>query len=167
MHDGGGTSPLHVSEISGLAPVPPETTLLGQDIEPFLIQDNVVVGVSDTLSGSGQVLGSVTNHGVVSPGNSPGIQNVATFTQSAGGTLDIEIGGFTPGPGNPNIDDGYDQINVTGLATLDGTLSITLINNFTPSLGDTFEILTYASVQGDFANFLGTDIGGVWPSSRI
>lgn len=121
--------------------------------------DTVIVNPSDTLSGSGQINGSVINHGVVSPGNSPGIQYVDTFTQAPDGTLDIEIGGLNPGPGDSNIDDGYDQINVTGLATLDGTLSITLINDFTPSLGDTFEILTYGSVDGDFATFLGTEIG--------
>lgn len=96
---------------------------------------------------------------MVSPGNSPGIQNVDTFTQTANGILEIEIGGLTPGPGVPNPDDGYDQINVSELATLDGTLSINLINDFVPTLGDTFEILTFSSVTGDFAHFTGLVIG--------
>lgn len=90
-----------------------------------------------------------------SPGNSPGIEDLETFYQGADGTLLIEIGGLTPG----NTNDSYDQINISGQATLDRTLQISLWNGFMPSEGDSFQILTYGSVSGYFDNFSETEIG--------
>ena len=58
------------------------------------------------------------------------------------------MGGTTPGSG-------YDQIDVTGKATLGGTLDISLINNFSLQANDTFEILKYGSVEGDFDTIIG------------
>jgi len=69
-------------------------------------------------------------------------------------TLEIEIGGTTPGPGDP-ADDGYDQINVSGEASLEGTLQVSLINDFVPSPGDTFDFLTFGSLSGDFSQVTG------------
>ncbi|NWK56257.1 sulfatase-like hydrolase/transferase [Verrucomicrobiaceae bacterium N1E253] len=46
----------------------------------------------------------------------------------------------------------YSQIQVTGNATLAGTLNLTIDPAYTPSNGDTFTILTAASVSGTFAN---------------
>ncbi|MCA9198702.1 MAG: hypothetical protein KDA87_14235, partial [Planctomycetales bacterium] len=116
------------------------------------------IGVHQSLHGSGTFAGKLINFGQLRPGNSPGIQNVNEFTQASGGSLQIEIGGTSPGPGAQNVDDGYDQINVTTLATLDGTLDIELINDFTPSIGDTFDILTFGSVTGKFS--IGTGLYG-------
>jgi len=127
--------------------------------KPPLTQGNLIVDSSEVLSGNRRIVGHLINYGLVSPGYSPGVQNVDTFTQTADGTLAIEIGGLGPGPGNLNPDDGYDQINVSGLATLGGTLSISLINDFQPTVGDTFEFLTFGLVAGDFAEIEGLEIG--------
>ncbi|MEZ6119780.1 MAG: hypothetical protein R3C28_24875 [Pirellulaceae bacterium] len=116
------------------------------------------IDANQSLHGSGTFAGKLINFGQLRPGNSPGIQNVNEFTQASGGSLQIEIGGTTPGPGSENVDDGYDQINVTTSATLDGTLDIDLINDFTPSVGDTFDILTFGSVTGKFS--IGTGLYG-------
>ena len=102
--------------------------------------------------------GAVKNLGVFDYGNSPEILNAETFSQASDATLVIEIGGLTPGQGTP-IDNGYDQIRVTGTATLGGTLQILLINDFNPRLGENFEIMTFGSVVGDFATFSGYDLG--------
>lgn len=76
------------------------------------------------------------NEGVVSPGTSPGkIIFENNYSQNAGGRLNIELGGTDPGTG-------YDQIEASQM-TLDGTLNISFINGFFPSLGQTFEILNY------------------------
>lgn len=114
--------------------------------------EDIVIDSGEVLQGSGTTSGAVLNNGSVQPGNSPGIQNVATFTQGPNAELEIEIGG-TGGPGAAN---GHDQINVAGLATLDGTLRIQLINGFVPSVGNTFVIMTWGSRSGEFANWLGT-----------
>ena len=36
---------------------------------------------------------------------------------------------------------GYDQLDISGLATLNGTLDVNPLNGFTPSAGESFEIL--------------------------
>jgi hypothetical protein len=79
------------------------------------------------------------------PGISPGILTIdGNYVQDAPATLEIEIGGLTPGTQ-------HDQVVVTLAATLGGTLNVTLINGFVPSVGNSFTIMTYASHTGDFA----------------
>ncbi len=94
-------------------------------------------------------------NGVHAPGNSPGIDNITgDHTYGASDILQIEIGGLTPGPGTPT-DNGYDQVNISGTATLNGTLEIILINSFSPFVGQTFDFLTYGTLSGSFANGAG------------
>jgi len=50
------------------------------------------------------------------------------------------------------------RISVSGIATLDGTLDIVLVNDFLPSVGDTFAFFTYDSRIGTFHSILGTDL---------
>ena len=93
------------------------------------------------LGGSGEVGGSVINQtGTVGPGDSPGILSIAgDYTQDPNGTLWIEISGTALQP-----DPQYDQLAVGGTATLDGSLEIN-VENFTPTDGDTFDVLTAGS----------------------
>jgi hypothetical protein len=86
---------------------------------------------------------------------SNGMLNVGgDYTQRVGTTLFIDIGGLTAGAG-------YGQLNVTGAANLDGTLTVTLTNDFSPSIGDSYQILTFGARNGDFGTYnlpnLGTD----------
>jgi hypothetical protein len=60
----------------------------------------------------------------------------------------IEIGG-------PNAGTDFDQLAVTGQATLDGTLTVNLINGFVPNSGDSFPVLTFGSGTGVFATVNG------------
>jgi hypothetical protein len=76
-----------------------------------------------------------------------------TYHQNLGGALNIAIGGTTPGTK-------YDQLNVTGAATVNGTLNLSLINAFVPTVGSTFEILNASSVSGTFSTVNGTAING-------
>src|SRR5205807_1471327 len=55
----------------------------------------------------------------------------------------IEIGGLAAGSQ-------FDRINVSGAASLAGTLRVSAINGFTPAVGDQFTFLTAASVSGTF-----------------
>lgn len=66
------------------------------------------------------------------------------FTQTATGTLLVEIGGLTP------VSE-FDQYTVAGAANLDGVLDVTLSGGFVPSAGDLFEVLRYSSHTGEFA----------------
>ncbi len=88
-----------------------------------------------TVSGTGQLFGNVHigSGAVLAPGNSPGILNIAgNLTLNAGSITNIEVGGV-----NVATPD-FDQFIVTGTATLDGTLNVTLLNNFLPDKSETF-----------------------------
>jgi len=106
--------------------------------------DTLILDAGDSLIGSGTLDSNLVNAGTVSPGASPGIITVdGDYTQESLGTLAIELGGTTAGTD-------YDQLVVTGVATLDGTLDASLIPGFTPSAGQNFTIMTYASHTGEF-----------------
>ena len=79
------------------------------------------------------------------------IVNVDTFAMAANDTLEIEIGGLTPGPGATE-NDGHDQLNIANTATLAGTIKVTLLDGFQPQVGDTFDVVTFGSVSGQFAD---------------
>jgi Ca2+-binding RTX toxin-like protein len=131
------------------ANAPPAGKTVQIELVSGSVENQIVIHSGETLTGSGTLPAGLVNDGTLSPGNSPGIQNLPTFSQSSSGTTVIEIGGTVPGTG-------HDQINVTGLAELDGTLKIELFGGFIPSLGETFEIFTWGSASGQFANWLGT-----------
>ena len=88
---------------------------------------NVVVDSNSVMTGTGTLVGTLTNRGTISPGNSPGtLSVVGSYTQTAGGTYAIEIAS----PGS------YDQINISGApgtASLAGTLTPSLLSGFQPS----------------------------------
>ena len=95
-----------------------------------------------------------TNEGTVSPGDSIGtltfdITNYPTDTTSS---LNIEISGLLAGTE-------YDRLEITGTANLSGMLNINLINGFIPAIGDTFEIMTYSSYNGNFSTINGLNTG--------
>ncbi|RME38376.1 MAG: hypothetical protein D6788_07575 [Planctomycetota bacterium] len=96
------------------------------------------------------VLGGTTleNAGRVAPGDSVGdlILSAGHYLQTADGTLSIEL----PATGVAGQD--YDRLFVSGTATLDGTLEVTLSGGFTPAPNDSFEVLrANGGVIGTFA----------------
>lgn len=112
---------------------------------------NVVEGV---LGGNGAVGGNVNNQsgGTVAPGASIGILDVAgNYAQSSGATLAIELAGATTGS--------FDVLNVTGTATLAGVLNIALIDRFSPTNGQMFEVLTAANVVNSGLMLAGASAG--------
>jgi hypothetical protein len=106
------------------------------------------------LAGGGVIVGNVIiNGGVVSPGFSPGTLTVnGNYTQGSGGSLKEEIAGTGAGQ--------FDVLNVTGTASLGGTLNISLLNGFVPAPGSSFNFLTAASISGTFATVNGLAING-------
>lgn len=99
-----------------------------------------VVESGATLRGRGSIGALTVNAGgAFKPGNSPGIVHInGNFINN--GILVMEIAG-NGGPGAAN---GYDQVNAAGRVTVNGTLSITLTNGFTPAGGGTqrYELFT-------------------------
>ena len=102
-----------------------------------------------TLSGTGSVSGEVANAAaIVDPGNSAGTLTISgNYTQAVDGTLRIQLGGTDAGE--------YDKLEISGAASLDGTLTIEPIDDFIPEVGQQFTIMTCASRTGEFATVSG------------
>jgi autotransporter-associated beta strand protein len=120
------------------------------------IAGNAVVNPGGTLGGVGTIGGNVSNNGgVVAPGDAPGTLTIGgNYTQSATGTLTIQIAGIGAGQ--------FDVLAVGGTATLNGTLQLVRLNNFQYKAGETLLFLTAGGgVKGTFSNVnTGTILGG-------
>ncbi len=126
------------------------TTLAGGTLTAGSIAIN-----GGALSGVGTVNGNVTNAGQVNPGGTgaAGLLTITgNYTQTSAGVLNIELGGTT-------ADSQFDQLAVSGTATLAGTLNINLISSFLPAIPNTFQILPFGSESGDFATKNGLNAG--------
>jgi hypothetical protein len=114
----------------------------------------ITVDSGGTLGGTGTA-GAVTieSGGTFAPGD-PNTFTVASLTLNSGSNFDEEIGGTSAGTGGAG---GYDQTIVQsgGAISLGGaTLDVSLVDSFTPSVGDTFTIInneTGSDVAGTFA----------------
>ena len=117
----------------------------------------IVFAAGSTVSGIGS-FENVVFDGTYSPGNSPAITNLSNGEFSAASSLLIELGGTQPGTQ-------YDRVIDSGsLALLGGTLNVALYNGFVPSYGNSFEILQYGQLSGDFgtANYPALSGGLSW-----
>jgi hypothetical protein len=96
-----------------------------------------------TLSGYVKGVGTLDNV-VITGTDAPGFSPATVFRGSVryDGMLEIELAGAAGGQ--------YDAIHHSGVATLGGTLDVSLISGFAPSIGDTFEIVTASAISGMF-----------------
>ncbi len=126
----------------------------------FDAQSTFQVGTLDlesgsSLSASGTLAANLVNGAIVYPGGN-GMAGLLTirgnYTQTASGTLSLDVGGLTAGTL-------YDQLVVGGNTTLGGTLNDGLINNYVPNVGDSFSAVIAANLSGAFASATGTRIG--------
>ena len=115
---------------------------------------NIRISKGTLLGNGGTIAAHVFSSGTVIPSDSLTTTGklgiTGTYTQTAAGALDANVAGASSGQ--------FNVLNVTGTATLGGTLNIKLLNNFVPSVGATFEILTARKVSGSFATVNGTKI---------
>ncbi|NCS55162.1 MAG: hypothetical protein GPJ23_24250, partial [Microcystis aeruginosa G13-05] len=103
------------------------------------------------VTGNGTVIGNVANLTQINPGDGVGQLNITgNYNQNSDATLNIELGGNT----------NYDKLNITGNATLGGTLNISLVNGFAPVLGERYTIFNYGgTLTGGFSNINGLNLG--------
>jgi len=114
------------------------------------------LNVLGDLSGTGLFgEGSVDVGGHLMPAN--GQDGVMSFggDLSFGPEAGMDIGIRIRNSGNS-----HDQVAVAGVASLDGVLDISLKPNFPPTAGDKFEILTAASLLGEFDTVNGPPLPG-------
>lgn len=92
----------------------------------------------------------------ISPGNSTNILPInGAVTLDSDDAIAIELGGTTQG----SPFSGYDHLSVSGALNITGsTLTLSLINGFTPSQLNVFTIITATSIVGQFGNTPGNKI---------
>ena len=91
--------------------------------------------------------GNVINHGTLQGGDPPGTLNIiGNLTLRTNGTLSELLGGIGAGQ--------FSQLDIGGSAALGGELSVKLVDNFTLTGGDSFDIMNYASVSDGFSSFI-------------
>jgi autotransporter-associated beta strand protein len=106
------------------------------------------------LTGSGTIYTSVNNSGTINPGGTGAagtLTILGSYTQTPGGVLNVELGGTASGA--------FDQLVITGQASLAGTLNVSLLTGYQPNLGDAFAVLTFNSSVGGFAAVNGLSLG--------
>jgi hypothetical protein len=112
------------------------------------VLNNLAGGVVDVISGN-LATDIVTNNGTISLAPSTTLNvfvnnfSGGNFTQTAAGTLAIQVGG-APATGR------FGHVVIGSAASLNGTLAVTLVNGFEPTAGQVFPILTYGTNSGDF-----------------
>jgi hypothetical protein len=97
-----------------------------------------------------------TNAGTLAAGLSAGqLGLTGSLTQQSSSVIEVELGGTQEGTE-------YDRINVSGTVSVAGTLDLTLINGYQPTVGDSLTIVAYQSRVGGgtFATVTGLDVGG-------
>jgi len=107
---------------------------------------SLVIGAPDALGSSDVFLTGGTLRTTSSQTGVPLTINVgANYTQGAGGTLELQIGGLNGSR--------YDHVQVAGNASLNGTLAVSSLNGFHPSNGNAFEVLhANGRVRGNFSS---------------
>ena len=116
------------------------------------IMSAVTVNNGGTLAGSGTT-GSVTvnSGGIVAPGGSQTLHINGNYAQNAGGVLKIEVAGADPSASG--------HLDITGSATLDGTLEVRFVNGFLPTNGQVFKLLHVGGAfAGSFAQIIFPDL---------
>ena len=99
------------------------------------------------LGGWGTLTANVNVGGQINPGDPLGVLRiVGNCTLKTSGSLKVELGGSDPGTQ-------YDQLQVTGVASLNGLLSAKLLDGYLPGFNNRFEVLTHGSRVGTFAAF--------------
>jgi hypothetical protein len=151
---------------SGVVEIAPGATLNAMYVAtPGYLQSGGVTSVNGTLNalakvvldggivnGSGLIIGSVVNNAVVQPGDGMGTLTIdGNYTQSAAGTLGLQVGGSLPSQ--------FDRLQVIGSVELAGSLNVTVVGDYSPDVGEQFPVMSHASRMGDFAPSLLPDLG--------
>ena len=159
---GGGVTVGATGRLSALGAVTRNLVNQGVIVGPAIGSGQFLV-FNGTVSGAGAYEGRIAMNGTFSPGNSPGIVNVTgDLLLDSANLLTMELGGTTAGSE-------YDRINVTGLLTFGGTMTVSLINGFSPISGQSFQLFNAGSWSGTFSTLQlpGLSGGLAWNTNQL
>ncbi len=111
------------------------TGTLAIDAGAEIIATEVQVAELGTLSGSGVVTANVTSDGTTAPTSGADALTIdGDLTQTANGLLAIGLTSASE----------YARLNVTGDLAVEGALQVSLLGNFSPAAGDTFDLMDWS-----------------------
>ncbi len=100
-----------------------------------------------TNGGTLQVNNLGQNSGTIEAGASSTVTINGNLTQELDSTIEVAVDGA--------LANQLGRVNVTGGATLAGTLRVTTVDGFVPALGQSFQVMTFDSRSGEFDNLIG------------
>ena len=159
---GPGTFVLDGSDVSIAPATVAGGTLIvgGSSASQGFIAESVMVSSGSNLLGFGQVVGAVTNTGLVAPGNgAPGTLTVGDYTQAAGATLGIGVMAAQAA-----------ALNVRGAADLAGNLDLVPDGSFRLHDNETLTLLDASGVLGTFGtvtNGLGLGVTVIYNPASV
>ena len=124
--------------------------------------NDLFIDTNAMLIGTGSITGAITDAGLIAPGNSVGvITDTGDLTMLGSGGLTMELGGTNTWQ--------YDQFDLTGALTFGGTLTVSLLNGYTPQPGDRFDLFDFGSGSGAFGqiNLPALSWGGYWNTNSL
>ena len=143
-HGGTLASPPGYSQTAGQTTV--DGLLLVAGRPNILFSGGAVYGNEGTLQGN------VISNAAFNMGDMPmtvGMMAITgNYSQGANGSIAFDIASVTS----------FDQLNVTGHASLNGTLYVDLLNGYVPQIGNMFDIMNFGSRSGTFSMTVGLPI---------
>jgi autotransporter-associated beta strand protein len=103
------------------------------------------------VTGAGSTTGNVNYAGSYSPGNSPAVVSVENIAFDPTSQLTMEFAGSGSGQ--------FDQLLVSGMATIDGTLNLSMLNGYQFQTGQVYPLIT-GNYSGTFDQVTG--LSGDW-----
>jgi len=91
------------------------------------------------------------NTGIIRANAGRAVSVIGNFTNAASGSVSLEIGGVDSGLSG--------RLDVSGTATLDGTLNLETVGGFIPTRGDSFQVLTFGSATRQFGRINSPALG--------
>ena len=145
-----GTS---VQILSGINTYTGGTTINGGTLEvDGLITGAVQINSSGQLQGIGTIGGIggsviAATGGTLAPGSSSStgtLSIIGSAIINSGAVISLQLSGTAPGTQ-------FDQLHVQGQLNLSGSLQVSLVNGFTPVAGNSFDILDWGTLIGQFS----------------
>ena len=125
---------------------------------------------TSTITGTGTFYGNLISDGTIEPTDgrfgdlfTPGPLAVeGNYTQNSDAELVMVLDGR---PSDPN----YGSLFITGSASFNGGLDVTLFDGFVPAIGKQFQILSFASESGTFSSIQLPSLPGgeSWDTSEL
>lgn len=122
------------------------------------VQSDVLVQITErgTLAGDGTINADLASSGLISPGGS--FDDIArqfihagTGTLAVAGSIELQDNGVLAMELGGTFPDDFDALWSTSTVALDGTLRLSILDDFVPAMGDSFTLIAAHSFQGNFA----------------